>query len=298
MAKNIGGIIPPLLTPFDNEGKVHEFKLRNLIQFLSDKVHGLFICGTYGSGPAMSLKDRKRVVEIAVDQLNGKLPVIVHVGATSLDDVIDLSLHAKESGAQAVAAVPPFYYKYSQDEIIRFFERLVSKVDIPVFLYNNPNTSGLMIEIETVQKLKDIGLIGIKDSTFDLSYFYRVKNEVGIDDFTYISGSETFIIPTIPLGARGVISGLANAFPEVVVELYNSVKNKEFEKAFLLQGKINALRQVIRLTKSILSVHIMLKLRGIDSGVPKFPMSLEGTESIEEKMRNEMIKLGFENYLA
>lgn len=171
MRKNISGVIAPIITPFDNNGKVDEYTFKNLIDFLSNKVHGLFVCGTYGSGPAMSINDRKKVTELVVKHVNGRIPIIVHVGASSLDDVIELSLHAQDSGAQAVSSVPPFYYKYTQDEIIRFFEKLASKIDIPVFIYNNPRTTGLSIEIETLKILKKMEMTGIKDSTYDLSYF-------------------------------------------------------------------------------------------------------------------------------
>ncbi|MDK2886448.1 MAG: hypothetical protein PWP54_1006 [Thermosipho sp. (in: thermotogales)] len=297
MRKNISGVIAPIITPFDNNGKVDEYTFKNLIDFLSNKVHGLFVCGTYGSGPAMSINDRKKVTELVVKHVNGRIPIIVHVGASSLDDVIELSLHAQDSGAQAVSSVPPFYYKYTQDEIIRFFEKLASKIDIPVFIYNNPRTTGLSIEIETLKILKKMEMTGIKDSTYDLSYFYRIKTEVGFDDFIYISGSEAFILPTVSMGASGVISGLANVFPEIVVELYNYAKNNDFKKAIPLQEKVNALRQVQHMARSILSIHILLKLRGISSGYPKYPLILEDNKSLEEKMKNEIIRLGFGKFL-
>lgn len=289
MSKNIRGIIPPVITIFDADGKVNESKYRNFIEFLANKVHGLFVCGTYGAGPAMTLEERKQVTEIAIDQVDGRIPVIVHVGTSCPEDTFELTMHAQNAGAVAVASVAPFYYKYKQADIIRFFDELISKTDIPVYLYNNPKTTGLEIEIETLKKLKELGLAGIKDSTFDLSYFYRVKTEVGFDNFTYISGTEAFIVPTIPLGASAAICGLANAFPEIVVDLYKAVINKEYEKAFELQEKVNALRQVQHLTDSIYGIHIMLKLRGIDSGYPKKPLALPGNEVAEE------ISLALEN---
>ncbi|AKI97760.1 dihydrodipicolinate synthase family protein [Kosmotoga pacifica] len=294
MTKNIRGIIPPVVTIFNADGKVDEAGYRNLVEFLTEKVHGLFVCGTYGAGPAMTLEERKRVTEIAIDQVKGRIPVIVHVGAACPEDTLDLALHAKNAGAVAVASVAPFYYKYKQADIIRFFNELISKVDIPVFLYNNPKTTGLEIEIETLKELKKLGLAGIKDSTFDLSYFYRVKTEVGLDDFVYVSGTEAFIIPTIPLGASAAICGLANAFPEIVVELYEAAINKEYEKAFELQERVNALRQVQHLTDSILGIHIMLKFRGINSGYPKKPLALPGNdveERIKAALKNLDVKL-------
>ncbi|SHH23665.1 dihydrodipicolinate synthase family protein [Thermosipho atlanticus] len=286
---DIRGVIPAIITVFDEEGKIDETKFRNFIEYLTNKVHGLFVCGTYGSGPIMTLKERKKTLEIVVEQVNGRIPVIVHVGATSPEDIFELTVHAKAVGATAVASVSPFYYKYKQENIIRFFNEFVSKVDIPVFIYNNPKTTGIEIEIETVKKLKEIGLVGIKDSTFDLSYFYRMKSEVGFDDFIYVSGSEAFIIPTISLGASAIISGLANVFPEIVVELYEATINKDYEKAFKLLEKVNVLRQIQHFTDSIPGIHAMLELRGIDSGFPKKPFTKASDEVVKK------IKFALEN---
>lgn len=292
MPMELKGIIPPLITIFDSEGKVDEKKYRELIEFQCNHVHGLFVCGTYGSGPLMTKEERKYVLEIAVDQVKGRIPVIVHVGSSKPDEILELTLHAEKTGVDAIATVPPFYYGYSQADIVRFFKWLLKEVNLPLYLYDNPKTTGLEIEIETLKELKEAGLTGIKDSTFDLLYFYEIKNNLGFDEFNYISGTEAYIVPSITIGASAAICGLANAFPEIVVELYNKTINKEYDEAFVLQEKVNHLREIQHYAESIPAIHAMLKLRGIDGGFPKLPF-VNTSEEVYQKIRNAVIETGY-----
>ncbi len=287
----IQGVIPPIITTFDSRGNFDSKRYTEFVSILSDKVQGLFVCGTYGSGPMMTTRERMEVLETAVDAAGTKIPVIAHVGSSVVSDIFELSIHAQQTGAVAVAAVPPFYFNYSQSDIIRLFGQLMEQVEVPVYIYNNPKTSGHSVDIETLAELKKMGLSGIKDSTFDLLYFYSLLDEVGLDDFTYISGTEAFIIPTVTLGASGAICGLANAFPEIVVDLYNAVSEDNWAKAFELQQKVNTLRNVQHLAQSITAIHAMLKMRGIDAGVPRKPFA-PVDRGVEERIRKRLIEEG------
>ncbi|MFO7882175.1 MAG: dihydrodipicolinate synthase family protein [Kosmotogaceae bacterium] len=295
MKNELRGIIPPVITIFDDDGKVDEKRYRKLIDFLCDHVQGLFVCGTYGSGPLMTLEERKRTLEIAIDQADGRVPVVAHVGSSVPEHILELANHAEKTGAKAVASVPPFYFGYSQENIIDFFKWFVKEVDIPVYLYNNPKTTGLEIKIETLKELHKNRLAGVKDSTFDLVYFYEVKNNIGLDNFSYISGTEAFIIPSIPLGADAAICGLANALPEIVVELYSKAKSKDYEEAYVLQEKVNHLREIQHYAQSIPAIHAMLNMRGIDSGQAKLPFRLV-SESKYSEIKNALQKTGYVDF--
>jgi N-acetylneuraminate lyase/4-hydroxy-tetrahydrodipicolinate synthase len=167
MKKKIKGIIPPLTTPFTPEGAVYEEGLRTLLDFqISGGVHGLFICGTYGSGPIMSLDERKQVAEIVVNHVKNRVSVIAHVGTTSTSQSIELAKHASEIGADVVASVPPYYHHHDERSVKKYFDSLVQSVDIPVFVYNNPKTTGFTITPEFLEELAIIGIQGIKDSCF------------------------------------------------------------------------------------------------------------------------------------
>lgn len=281
------GIIPPVLTTFDSEGNIDEKRYLNLIDFLSRRVHGLFVCGTYGGGPLMTVDERKKVTELAIKGAADRVPVIAHIGSSNPNDIFELAKHAEQAGAKAVATVVPFYFPYSQADIVRFFKKLIETTALPVFIYNNPKTTGVTIDIETLKKLRDVGLYGIKDSTFDLLYFYGVKFNMDMDNFCYISGTEAFIIPSIPLGADAAICGLANALPEPVVELHEKSVEGNYEKALELQLRVNKLRDIQHYAQSIPAIHAMLKMRGIDSGYPRHPYSLV-SDSVYQKIEDAL----------
>jgi len=275
MTKLIKGIIPPLTTPFTNTGEVYEEGLRTLLDFqLSGGVHGLFICGTYGSGPIMSLEERKQVVEITVNHVKERIPVIVHVGTTSTSQSIELAQHASEVGADVVASVPPYYHPHDEREVKKYFSSLVQSVDIPVFVYNNPKTTGFSLTPKFLGELAELGIQGIKDSCFsfvEFTHFLLALEK--FPSFTFIIGTEALCLPGMMVGAKGCVAGLANVFPEMVVSLYDAISNSNFKEAAQLQMRVNRARQILHIPSSTSAAcYFVLKQRGIDVGVPKEPI--------------------------
>ena len=286
------GVIPPMITPFDGNGNIYEKALRRLVSFLSENVHALFVCGSYGSGPLMSSEQREKVVEITIDEAKGRVPVIVHVGATSTDTSVELTKHAESSGAIAVGCVPPYYYHPSDKDIIHHYERLVKAVNIPVYVYNNPKTVGYGISPGLMSKIVDVGVKGVKDSSFDIMVFADFRRKLGDKGFDVVLGTEALFLSASVLGARAFIPGLGNAFPEICVELYNVCIEKDLEKAWEVQKKVNCMREIMKMAGStIVSVYEMLRMRGIDAGVPKSPFRLTD-EVTRGNMRKELEKLG------
>lgn len=274
MEKKIAGVIPPIITTFDENGNFDSKRMKNLVQFVEKGgVKGIFVCGTYGSGPLMSLKEREKVLETVVNSISSSTSVIAHVGSSNPNEIIELAKHAEAIGATGVASVVPFYYAYSynNEDVKRFFARLISSVKIPVLLYNNPKTSGYVVKPDLLKELADVGLAGIKDSSFDLLFFYALRSEFDLKKFLYIVGTEAYILPTVPLGASGTISGLANAFPDLVVETFNESKKGNYTKAFKLQDKVNKLREIQHYAHSIPAIHAFLDILGIDAGYPRSP---------------------------
>ncbi len=287
------GIIPPLITPFTEKGEIFEEGLRNLIGFQVEKgVKGLFICGTYGSGPLMTVEQRKRVAEITVDQACGKVAIIVHVGSSSVDNVLELARHAEEVGADAVASVPPFYYAYDDESVLSFYKQLLSAVDIPVFVYNNPARSGIAISSELLRRLAEEGVAGIKDSSFNMVKFYEDLITVDKKDFIFIIGTEALMFPAIMAGAKGCVSGLANVFPEINVECYNLAKEKRYEEAVVKQMEIIKARKLMHLAPTIPACYEILKARGVNVGYPKAPFKRLKPKEIEMVI-SELKKRGF-----
>jgi dihydrodipicolinate synthase/N-acetylneuraminate lyase len=275
MTKELKGIIPPLTTPFDKSGEVYETGLRRLVDFQVDKgVHGLFVCGTYGSGPIMSLEQRRQVHEIVVDQAKGRLTVVAHVGTASTAQSVVLAKHAEAVGADYVASISPYYHHHDERAVVAFFEALVQSVSIPVYVYNNPKASGVTISPGFLRHLADAGVQGIKDSGFsyiELAHFMLALKDR--PDFRFIVGTEALALPAFMLGARGSVAGLANAFPELVVKLWDLFQAGEYEKAVQVQMQVIQARQILHIPSSTnAACYAVLHARGIDVGYPKLPI--------------------------
>ncbi len=174
MAEKLFGVIPPMITPFSEDDTLNEKALRNVVNFLYEHVHGYFICGTYGGGPLMNKDEKKRVVEVVVEEAKGQREVVMNVSATNTRDAIELAKFAEKAGATQVASVPPYYYQQPMVNVLRYFDKLIQAVNIPVYVYNNPKAVGYGLTPENIVELSKIGLFGMKDSSFDAMWYDQV----------------------------------------------------------------------------------------------------------------------------
>ena len=284
MERMISGIVPPLLTAFDKDGAFDEKAQREIVSFLVDKVQGFYPCGTYGSGPLMSVEERKRVAEVVIDEVNDRVPVILHVGGPTTRFAVDLAKHAEKAGAVAVASVPPIYYGFKESEVERHFKALVDSVDVPVFVYNNPKTTGVSISPGFLNKLAGIGVRGVKDSSFDIMVFYDYLWKVERKDFIPVIGTEALILPAVSMGAFASVSGLANAIPEPVVELFKAVEAGDLAKARPLQKTVSAMRDVMHLGPTLAMIQAVLHRRGVNAGYPRLPFVAPEKELVDRAM--------------
>jgi dihydrodipicolinate synthase/N-acetylneuraminate lyase len=286
------GIITALVTPFTEDSKLNVDGLRRLIDFqLSNGVTSFFICGTYGLGPLMSVDERRKVAELVVESVGGRGKVIVHVGSLNIDDALGLARHAEDVGAYAIASLPPYYYVFDDEVIINYFKRLVSRVKIPVYLYNNPARTGVRITSELLRKLADVGVTGVKDSSFDIVRFYEDLTVVDPSKFEFIMGTEALLLPAMVVGVKACISGLSNVFPELVVKLYKLVSEGDYVNAAKLHLEVIKVRKVLHLVPTIPAVFEVLRLRGIDVGIPKPPFRRLSSKEVE-LLRSELMRLG------
>ena len=274
MLREVMGIIPPLTTPFTQNGRVYQEGLETLVEFQIEKgTHGLFICGTYGSGPIMTIEERKQVHEIVVGQARGRTTVIAHVGTTSTEQSVELAKHAEATGADCVASISPYYFRHKERTVVEYFSQLVEAADIPVWVYNNPKCSGVTITPSFLRHLADVGVQGIKDSGFSYIDFTHFMLGMEDKDFSFVVGTEGIALPAFMSGAQGCVSGLANVFPEMMVELWDLFKSRDYEKAAELQMRVNRARQILHIPDSTNSAcYQVLHERGIDAGYPKPPV--------------------------
>lgn len=268
------GVVPPMLTPFDAQGDLDLPALEVLVDFLSQHVHGLFICGSYGSGPMMSLEERKLVAETTLRVTKGRTKVVVHTGTTNTRDTLELSRHARDIGCHAVAAVGPYYFNHNEDDLLYFYSSVVQGVgpDFPVYVYNNPKFQGYEIGLPTIKKLKDVGVKGVKDATFNIITHATYMREVACDSFDVALGTEAMWLSARALGCEAFIPGLGNAFPELCVKMWQEGMANDYESCRQTQFLVNQLRSLMYLAGSTQqAVYCMTSLRGIIHAYPRAP---------------------------
>ena len=279
MAHRFEGIYPPLIASFTEEGAIYEKGIGNVIRYLiGEGIHGLFINGSYGSAFLMTAQERKQVAELVHREVKGRIPIITHVGDTSTRGTIYLAKHAEALGSAAVAAVVPYYYAgagaYDEDQILRHFSEIAAAVRIPIFIYNNPRTTGYDLTPELLARLVAGGVGGMKDSSGSftlLGEFNQAATRVN-RDFVCMSGTIGILQPAYHIGIRGCVAGTANAFPELAVALYRALEERDWEVSERLQNIVIALRKIQSISGfRPAGCYTFLRRKGIDCGTVRRP---------------------------
>lgn len=284
-----------MVTPFTEGGEVDSEALTTLIRFLREQVHGLFVTGSYGAGPMMETSERKLVTEVAVREAEGMIPIITMVGAPYTRQSVELARHAESVGASAVASVGPFYFQHDEDRLIRFYTELIGSVDIPVYLYNNPKFQGYPISFETIERLKNEGLAGVKDATFDILEHANYQRKLRDERFDVVLGTESMWLSARALGCEAFIPGLANAFPEIVRQMFEEGMREDYTACRETQFRVNELRDIMYLARSTqLAVYAMLELRDVIRAFPRSPFA-PASESEKRAIGDALTRIGMLN---
>lgn len=288
------GIVPPLITPFDAYGLVDYKALDALLDFLTGKVDGVFVTGSYGAGALMSIEERKKVVEAIIKRVKGKMDVIVMIGTTNNAESFELTKHAVASGANAVSSIGPYYFKHNADSLCYYFEDIVKAAGdkINVYVYNNPGFQGYPMDIKLLKKFKDLGVKGIKDATFDIILHAQYHRILKDDNFDVVLGTEAMWLPAWSLGCNAFIPGLGNAFPEICGKMYKEAVQGAIEECRCTQFKVNKLRDIMYLAKStMLAVYAMLEIRGVIKAYPRAPF-IAATEEEKKNIKEALLEIG------
>src|SRR6185437_421294 len=225
------GSIPALVTPL-RDGKVDEAAFRKLVAWqIAEGSHGLVPCGTTGESPTLSHEEHMRVVEMCVEEANGRVPVIAGAGSNSTSEALSLTRHAKEVGADAVLSVTGYYNKPSQEGLYRHYATIAEAVDIPIILYNIPGRAIVEISVETMARLSKIAnIIGVKDATANLTRPSRERAACG-KNWRLISGEDGTALGYMAHGGHGCISVTANVAPKLCAEFQDACLRSNFDRA-------------------------------------------------------------------
>ncbi len=218
------GIIPPMVTPLLENGDLDVRGLNNLLEhMLVGGIHGIFLLGTTGEGPSLDHKLRKQLVSEACTIVKRRVPVLVCITDTSFNESLELANHAKEAGADILVVAPPYYLPISQGEMQDYLEALAPQLPLPFLMYNMPSCTKLHLSLDTLKMAKELGAIGIKDSSGNQDYLFSLIEEFKSDPtFSIITGDEAFLPETIQKGGHGAVAGGANFFPKLFVALYEA----------------------------------------------------------------------------
>lgn len=238
----IEGILHPLITPFTDDGEVDEAALLSLLDgALEIGVHGFFLLGSQGQGPTLTYEERARTAAVAIRHVKGRVPVIIHVGTTDLRSTAQLAQEAEKAGADAIAVVPPYYYRdHTTEEIDAHYIGVAKATSLPLLVYNNEKYAGINITPAWLARLADKipSLIGVKLSYSGpqqlLQYVAKVPDRVAI-----YSGSVLNLLSTAPFGVRGAINPPAILFPELAVTIWSALVAKDWDLCFEIQGHMN-----------------------------------------------------------
>jgi len=245
------GIIPPMITPLQDRDTLDVAGLEKLIEhILAGGVHGLFILGTTGEAPSLSYKLRHELIKKTAKQIRKRVPLLVGITDTSFSESVTLAQYSYEQGVDAVVLAPPYYFTSGQPEFLEYIDHLTKELPLPLYLYNMPGCTKINLEPYTVLKASENPKIsGLKDSSGDMTYFHKVKALFNDrPEFSILVGPEELLAESVLLGGHGGVSGGANMFPSLYVELYNAAVKRDMEKLTELHQK------VVQISMSIYSV--------------------------------------------
>jgi dihydrodipicolinate synthase/N-acetylneuraminate lyase len=286
-ADMIRGVLLPMITPFDEKVRIDEPMMRRLVDFhINAGVQGLFVLGSTGQGPAMTIEERKQAAAIALDQAKSRVPVVIHIGTADAGSTVELAEHAAAHKADAVAIVPPYYYSdHTEYEIIAHYKAVARAVPLPIFIYENPKYSGISIPPGLAVRMKDQvpALKGIKVAYGQGALLEYVRLLPDVSVFT----GNADLFGLVPFGLAGMINPPTSFVPELCVELFTALGGKDYERAVEAQKRVDTAARLVatRLRKyGRVPLQEVFRMRGF--AVKRFPKW-----ETEQMPKEEVVKL-------
>jgi 4-hydroxy-tetrahydrodipicolinate synthase len=271
------------VTPFDSAGEIDPAALRRLVDYLIGAgVHGLFVGGTTGEFPLLSTAERFEIAEHVMDQAAGRVPVVIHTGAPSTREAIDLARHAQQIGAPAVAVVSPYYYALSDEALLTHYMRVSEAVpSLPILLYNIPQRTAnpLLPRLAARIVSRCSNVVGIKDSTGNLSQ--TIEYLALGPDFQVAQGADGLILAGLAAGIQATVSGNANVFPELVVAVFEAWWRGDLAAARTAQARLTSVRHALGDGLDLSVFKQVLARRGVPVGDVRAPLPAATEAAVE-----------------
>jgi 4-hydroxy-tetrahydrodipicolinate synthase len=282
------GAMVAIVTPFKN-GQVDEKALRELIEFqIANGTDGIVPCGTTGESATLSHEEHDRVIEITIDAVKKRVPVIAGTGSNSTAEALRLTKHAYEAGADGALIVCPYYNRPTSEGLYQHFKTIAESVPIPVIPYNIPSRTGVNLMPEMVAKLAKIkNIVGIKEASGSIKQMSDVINLCG-DDFAVLSGDDIFTLPLMVMGGAGVISVISNVAPADMAGLVDAFAAGDMVRAKALHHKMSELIDALFIEVNPIPVKAALALMGKIKYEYRLPLC-KMAEANLEKLKKVMV---------
>ena len=285
------GAIVAIVTPFKN-GKIDESALRKLIEFqIADGTDGIVPCGTTGESATLTHEEHDRVIEITIDAVKKRVPVIAGTGSNSTAEALRLTKHAYEAGADGALIVCPYYNRPTQEGLYQHFKMIAENVSIPILPYNIPSRTGVNLMPEMVAKLAKIkNIVGIKEASGSIKQMSDIIGLCG-NDFAVLSGDDLFTLPLLAMGGVGIISVASNVIPSDMAGLVDAFTAKDLAKAKELHHKMSQLIDALFIEVNPTPVKAALFLMGKIQYEYRLPLC-KMSDSNLDKLRKVMVNYG------
>ena len=280
------GIIPAMVTPLTAEDEINDPALRKLTNHLIDGgSHALFAIGSQGEFWAFTAEEKRRIVEIVVDEAKGRAPVYAGTAAITTREAIALTKEAESIGVNAVSILTPFFLSPSEDELYDHYYAIAEQTKLPIVLYSNPSRTGVNISPQLLSRLAEIdNIVGIKDSRGDLQLTAEYVRTAP-DDFSVLMGRDTLILAGLLYGAKGSIAATANVKPHLVVSIYERYMAGDIDGAREAQQALAPLRLAFSWGTFPVVIKEALDLMGLEAGparAPVGPMAAERRDQLRD----------------
>ncbi len=277
------GSLVAIVTPF-RQGKVDERAFAELIEWqIANGTNGIVPCGTTGESATLSHDEHNRVIELAVEVVRRRVPVIAGTGSNSTDEAIALTKHAKEAGADGALLITPYYNKPTQEGLYRHYKAVAEAVDLPLVLYNIPGRTGVNMSPATIARLSSIRtIVGVKEGSGSVQQASDIVQLCG-DRLTVLAGDDSLTLPTMAVGGKGVVTVTANILPAEMADLVKAFTAGKLEEARRLHFKLSALFAALFYETNPIPVKEALGLMGkIDPELrlPLCPMAQDTRENL------------------
>lgn len=287
------GVGTAMITPFDENEEVDYESLKKFVKFqLTNNIDSLIVLGTTGKAPAIEDDEREKIVDIVLEIVDGKIPVIIGTGTNNVKHVLKYNKMAEKAGADGVLIVTPYYNKSTQKGLVEYYKYIAERTSLPIIIYNVPSRTGINVNPETAIEIHHIAnnVIGIKEASSNISQIVELFS-IKPDTFSVFSGNDDQVLPIMALGGDGVISVTSNVAPKAIVELTHLLLVNDLPNARRINNNYTFFNKLLFREVNPIPIKYAVSLLGLCKNILRLPL-VSGTLETQTLVKKEMERLG------